>query len=140
MAFTEPQVYHLLRVLTDETLSRSFSTMERMVVDAVRGNPTVAPSRTAHFYSGRRAQTPGPGNDGDSSGSETETEAVLVAKDSELSSSGETGDSSYYEESDSATEMALIYRSLSRRQLILKVHHCQRRSFRILQEKRGLTH
>ena len=114
MAFTEPQVYHLIRVLADETLSRSFSTMERMVVDASRGNPTVAPSRTAHFYSGRRAQTPGPGNDGDSSGSETESEAVLVAKDSELSSSGETGDSSYYEESDSATEMALISKSFKK--------------------------
>ena len=114
VAFTEPQVYHLLRVLTDETLSRSFSTMERMVVDAVRGNPTVAPYRTAHFYSGKRAQTPGPGNDGDSSGSETESEAALVAKDFELSSSCETGDSSYYEESDSATEMALISKSFKK--------------------------
>ena len=55
VTFTEPQVYHLLRVLTDETLGRSFSSMERMVNDAVRGKPTVAPSRTAHFYSGRRA-------------------------------------------------------------------------------------
>ena len=66
VTFTEPQVYHLLRVLTDETLGKSFSAMERMVIDAVRGKPTVTPSRTAHFYSGRRAQTPGPGNAGDS--------------------------------------------------------------------------
>ena len=29
VAFTEPQIYHLLRVLTDETLNRSFSTLER---------------------------------------------------------------------------------------------------------------
>ena len=49
--FTEPQIYHLLRGLTDETLNRSFSTMERMVTDAVRGSPTVAPFRTAHFHS-----------------------------------------------------------------------------------------
>ena len=67
VTFTEPQVFHLLGVLTDETLGRSFSTMERMVIDAVRGKPTVAPSRTGHFYSGRRAQTPGPGSAEDSS-------------------------------------------------------------------------
>ena len=48
--FTEPQVYHLLRVLTDETLSRSFLNMEQMVNEAVRGKSAVAPSRTAHFY------------------------------------------------------------------------------------------
>ena len=35
ITFSERQVYHLLRVLADETLSRSFSTMERMVIDAV---------------------------------------------------------------------------------------------------------
>ena len=39
IALTEPQMYHLLRVLTDETLRRSFTTMERMVIDAVRGSP-----------------------------------------------------------------------------------------------------
>ena len=70
--------------------------MERMVIDAVQGKPTVAPSRTAHFYSGRRAQTPGPGCAGDLSGSDTEGEATLKRKDMEPSSSGETGDSSYY--------------------------------------------
>ena len=111
VTFTEPQVYHQLRVLTDETLGRSFSTMERMVIDAVRGKPTVAPSKTAHFYSGRRAQTPGPGKAGDSSGSDTEGDATLRGKNSEPSSSGETGDSSYYGETDSATEMDLITKS-----------------------------
>ena len=60
VAFTEPQIFHLFRVLTDETLNRSFSTMERMVIDAVRGSPTVAPSRTAHFLSKGRCQTPMP--------------------------------------------------------------------------------
>ena len=114
VSFTEPQVYHLLRVLTDETLSRSFSTMEQIVTDSVRGKPTVTPSRTAHFYSVRRAQTPGPGNLEDSSGSDTEGEATLKSKDTELSSSGETGDSSYYGESDNATEMDLIIKSFKR--------------------------
>ena len=88
-------MYHLLRVLTDETLGKSFSAMERMVIDAVRGKPTVAPSRTAHFYSGKRALTPGPGSVGDSSGSDTEEDTTLRGKNSEPSSSGETGDSSY---------------------------------------------
>ena len=58
VAFTEPQIYHLLRVLTDETPNRSISTMERKIIDAVRGSPTVAPSRTAYFQSKGRCQTP----------------------------------------------------------------------------------
>ena len=114
VSFTEPQVYHLLRVLTDETLSRSFSTMERMVIDAVRGKPAVAPSRTSHFYSGRRAQTPGPGVGGDTSGSDTEGESTLRGRDSDPSSSGETVDSFYYGESDKATETDLIAQSFKR--------------------------
>ena len=58
VAFTESQVHHLLRVLTNKTLRMSHSTMERMILDAVRGSPTTAPSRTSHFRSGVRAQTP----------------------------------------------------------------------------------
>ena len=114
VTFTEPQVYHVLKVLTDETLGRSFSTMERMVIDAVRSKPTVAPSRTAHFYSGRRAQTPGPGSAGDSSESDTEGEATLRGKNTGLSSSGEIVESSYYGETDSATGMDLITKSFKR--------------------------
>ena len=41
VAFTEPQIYHLLRVLTDETLKMSYSTMEQMVIGAVRGPPSL---------------------------------------------------------------------------------------------------
>ena len=85
-----------------------------MIIDAVRGKPTVAPSRTAHFYSGKRAQTPGPGSVGDSSGSDTEEDTTLRGKNSEPSSSGETGDSSYYGETDSATEMDLITKSFKK--------------------------
>ena len=58
IAFTEPQIYHLLQVLADQTLNRSFSTMERMVIDAIRGSPTVALSRTAPLQSKGRCQTP----------------------------------------------------------------------------------
>ena len=110
VAFTEPQIYHFLRVLTDETLNRSFSTMERMVIDAVRGSPTVAPSRTAHFLSKGRCQTPMRRAPGDSSETESEGEgAAAVTRQPDSSSEG-TGESSYYEESDSATEMDLITR------------------------------
>ena len=45
LAFTESQVYKLLRVVTDETIRMSIKTMERMVLDAVKGAPTTAPSR-----------------------------------------------------------------------------------------------
>ena len=37
VAFTEPQIYHLLRILTDETLRMSYETMERMVIGAIKG-------------------------------------------------------------------------------------------------------
>ena len=80
MVFTEPQVYHLLRVLNDETLIRLLSTMERMVFDVVRGAPTVAPSRTAHFHSRERAQTPGPRIVSNTSESETDSETVVSAR------------------------------------------------------------
>ena len=114
--FTEPQVYQLLRVLTDETLSRSFTTMERMVIDAVRGAPAVAPSCTAHFHSRGRAQTPGPGVTSDSSESEIDNEAMTTVRLREYSDSAGAGNSSYYEENDSATEMALITKSFKETQ------------------------
>ena len=108
VAFTEPQVYHLLRTLTDETLRKSFSTMERMVLDAVRGSPTALPSRTSHFQLKKRAQTPGPGTQSDS---ETESDPQGTVSDQLGSSSDDTGNASFYEETDSATEMDLITKS-----------------------------
>ena len=51
VAFSEPQLYHKLKTLTNETLSQSFTTMEKMVLGAVRGAPTTAQSRTDHFRS-----------------------------------------------------------------------------------------
>ena len=59
VAFTESLMYHLLRVLSDETLKMSKTTIEQIVVDAVMRKPTTAPSRTAHFQTRSRAQTPG---------------------------------------------------------------------------------
>ena len=113
VAFTEPQRYHL-RVLTDETLNRSFFTTERMVIDAVRGSPTVAPSRTAHFHSKGRCQTPMRRSPSGSSETESEEEGATAAARQPDSSSEGTGESSYYEESDSATEMDLITQSFKK--------------------------
>ena len=108
IALTEPQMYHLLRTLTDETLRQSFNTMERMVLDAVRGTPTALPSRTSHFQLKRRAQTPGPGSQSDS---ESDSDLPGTASDQPGSSSDDSGGASFYEESDSATEMDLITKS-----------------------------
>ena len=66
VAFTEPQIYHLLRVHTDETLKMSYTVMEQMVIGAVRGAPVTSSSRTDHFKIRPRAQTPGPGLQSDS--------------------------------------------------------------------------
>ena len=108
IALTEPQMYHLLRTLTDETLRQSFNTMERMVLDAVRGTPTALPSRTSHFQLKGRAQTPGPGSQSDS---ESDSDLLGTASDQSGSSSDDTGGASFYEETDSATEMDLITKS-----------------------------
>ena len=106
VAFTESQVYHLLRVLTDETLRMSHSTMERMILDAVRGRPTIAPSRTNHFKS--RAQTPFRCVDSDSSDAKTGDLPIVDSGDQTTTDYGDLGDSSSFGESDSAGEMALI--------------------------------
>ena len=68
-------MYNLLKVLTDEIIRMSYTTIERMVIDAVKGTPTTAPSRTAHIRSSDRAQTPGPRGHRGSSSSETDSDA-----------------------------------------------------------------
>ena len=112
VAFTEAQMYHLLRVLSDETLRMSYSTMEKMVVDAVRGKPTVAPSKTSHFLIRNRAQTPGRWDQNDQSSSEAEYDSNADSRALTPTSAGDTGSSSFEGESDSATEMALISATL----------------------------
>ena len=110
VAFTEPQVYHLLRVLTDETLKMSFTAMEQMVIGAVRGAPVTSSSRTDHFRVRPRAQTPGHGLHSDSedsshsenfpgSGTDTSAGSSSGQEDRGLDSSNDT---------DSSGEMALI--------------------------------
>ena len=108
VTFSEPQVYHLLRVLTDETLRMFYSTMERMILDAVRGSPTIAPSRTSHFQLGARAQTPYRYADSDSSDAESGRLPVVDSEGQSATDYGELGNSSTFGESDSAGGMALI--------------------------------
>ena len=108
VTFSEPQVYHLLRVLSDETLRMSYTTIERMILDAVRGSPTIAPSRTGHFQLGARAQTPYRYANSDSSDAESGQLPIVDSEDQIATNFGGLGDSSTFGESDSAGEMALI--------------------------------
>ena len=112
VAFLEAQMYHLLRVLSVETLRLSYSTMEKMVIDAVKGKPTVAPSKTSHFFIKIRAQTPGRWHQSDQSSSEAEYHSNADSRALTPTSAGDTGGSSFEGESDSATEMALISATL----------------------------
>ena len=114
IALTEPQMYHLLRILTDETLRRSFTTMERMVIDAVRGAPTALPDRTAHFQIRGRSQTPMRTGTRDSSASETESEGPSTPSSHRRVPADSNEESSFYGESDSATEMELIAQTFSK--------------------------
>ena len=56
VAITESQVYHLLRVVADETLNLSCSAMKRIVLRAVKGTPATVSSRTKHFRTRPRAK------------------------------------------------------------------------------------
>ena len=71
--FSESQMYHLLWILADETLSMSYTTIERMVLDAVKGTPTAVPSRTGQLRLRTRASTPFRVPDSDSSDAESAT-------------------------------------------------------------------
>ena len=115
VAFTEPQVYHLLRVLTDETLKMSYEAMERMVIGAVKGAPVTSESRTGHSKHRRRAQTPGPGQKEDSSDSSQEATCSGFGTDTseEVSTDREMRELDSFNDSDSSGEMALISRALT---------------------------
>ena len=114
IALTEPQMYHLLRDFTDETLRRSFTTMERMVIDAVRGSPTALPDRTAHFQIRGCSQTPMRRGPCDSSASEAESEGPTESTSRRRAPTDGNAESSFCEESDSATEMDLITQSFKK--------------------------
>ena len=113
VAFTEPQVYHLLRVLTDEAINMTCSTMERMVIGAVRGTPATGPSRTEKFQTRARSSTPGPNLSARSSSEETLTEfGSGYESQTNMSLLQNVSDFLDPSESDSSTEMALINQTL----------------------------
>ena len=74
-----------------------------MVLDAVRGKLTTAPSRTAHFRSEKRAQTLGTPSDGDSSSEENGTETKVESDTVDITLLGDpSSESSCFGESDTA--------------------------------------
>ena len=115
VAFTEPQIYHLLRVLTNEAIDMTCTTMERMVIGAVAGTPATVPSRTNKFLIRTRASTPRPSEKTGSSseglfteqcsGSEVHRGASLLQDVSDIPN---------LDDSDCSTEMALIEQTLRR--------------------------
>ena len=112
VAFSEPELHHLLKTLTNETLSQSFTTM---VLEAVKGAPATAQSRTDHFRSRHRAQNPHPHMDSDTSEGGIESDSCSEPLAPGSSSTLASGDSTTsYEESDSAAETALIDESCQR--------------------------
>ena len=111
VAFTEPQVYHLLRVLTDEAINMTCTTMERMVIGAVKGTPVTAPSRTEKFR--KRARAPSPGSNRQAGSSSDELSVDLGSQPSpqlDLSTLQDVSGLSYLEDSDSSMERLLIDR------------------------------
>ena len=110
VAFTEPQIYHLLRILTDETLRMSYETMERMVIGAIKGAPITSVSRTGHFKLQQRAQTPGPGQQEDSSDSSRDASHSGFGTDTseDVGTGREERELDHFNDSDSSGEMALI--------------------------------
>ena len=73
--FTKPQLYHLLRVLTKETVNMSCNTMEHMVISAVKGTPATSKSRTDQFKTFKSAQTPFSSSSGETSSKGSTTPA-----------------------------------------------------------------
>ena len=109
VAFTEPQVYHLLRVLTDEAINMTCTTMERMVIGAVKGTPVTAPSRTEKFRT--RARAPPPGSNRQAGSSSDDLSVDLGSQPSpqlDLSTLQDVSGLSYLKDSDSSMERLLI--------------------------------
>ena len=108
VSFTEPQIDYLLRVLTDEVINMTCSTMEQLVIGAVRGKPATLTSRHDIFVPGREPKLPyhwvnfGGSSQAPESGSDATRETKFEREIEDLSS---------FEGSHSSTEMALIAQS-----------------------------
>ena len=92
VAFTEAQVYNLRRVLTDETIRMSYSTMERIVTDAVRSTPTTPHQRRPISVLNAWLRR-------------------MPEKSEAYTETGIQDETSFFGESDSPTEVALISKS-----------------------------
>ena len=104
LAFTESQINNLL---DNETMSLTYLTFERMILDALKVTAATAQSRTDDFKSEARTQTPMRRVDSDSSfASHTDSEVIsqpeLEVGPRDVTSCGD---------SDGSTEMSLISES-----------------------------
>ena len=115
VAFTEPQIYHILRVLTNEAIDMTCTTMERMVIGAVAGTPATVPSRTNKFLIRTRASTSKPSEETGSSSEGLVTEQGSGSEDHRGASLlQDVSDIPNLDDSDCSTEMALIEQTLRR--------------------------
>ena len=115
VAFTEAQLYHHFMVLTNETVSMSYNTMDYMVILAVKGTPATSKSRTEQLETFKRARTPFPTHNGGTSSEGTTTPTNYDSyTEGDTSAEDETGDSTFHEKLDSAMEMALIEQNFVR--------------------------
>ena len=115
VAFSESQVYHLLRFLSDEALNMSCSAMERMVIGAVKGTLATASSRTEHFKTRTRVETPKHRRHSDSSSGEFVTDPDSGSETvAEIDLERETEDLDSFNGCDRSDEMALFTESFKR--------------------------
>ena len=115
VAFTEPQVYHIQRVLTDKAINMSCSAMEKMVIGAVKGTPATAPSRNEQFRTRTWAPTPGPHQVRGSSSKQLTTDLGSGSDThGDFSALQEVEDISLPDDSDRPAEMALIAETFKR--------------------------
>ena len=115
VAFTEPQVYLLLRVLTDEAINITCFAVEEVAIGAIEKSPATASSRTRQFRTRTRAQTPRhrQGSASSSGGFATDPElGSETVRDIDLEQ--EIEDNSLFNDSDSSGEMALIAETFKR--------------------------
>ena len=104
VAFTEAQMYNVLKFLLNETMDLTYFTIERMILVSLKGTPTTPQSRREHFRKRTRAQTPGQVGDSDSS----LNSKVGVAGYEHINVEEETRNLTSCEESNGTTEMPLV--------------------------------
>ena len=110
VAFTEAQMYNVLKFLPNETMDLTYFTIERMILVSLKGTPTTTQSRREHFRKRTRAQTPGQVGDSDSS----LNSKMGVAGYEHMNVEEETRNLTSCEESNGTTEMPLVSKSFKK--------------------------